>query len=350
MTQQTITGADQAAIVVTTINPPTASMQALVEGSSQHGCRLFIIGDEKSPADFALPGSHYADLQAQRVTPYRYANACPVRHYARKNIGYLMAIAEGARVIIETDDDNTPLEGFWQRRDAQLECRPVPGPGWINIYQYFSDATIWPRGLPLDAIHDAAPSLDSTEARPVYCPIQQGLADGNPDVDAIYRLTLPLPQHFEHAPAVAIGPGSWCPFNSQNTTTFPDAFPLLYLPYYCSFRMTDIWRSFVAQVICHVNGWSIGFHAATMFQDRNEHDLMRDFQDEVPGYTHNRQIMDTLSTLPLKPGAEHIPDNLRLCYQSLIDLGLVGNEEMPLLDCWLEDIQTAGAAGAAETA
>ena len=39
---------------------------------------------------------------------------------------------------------------------------------------------------------------------------------------------------------------------------------LLHLPAYCSFRMTYIWRSFVAQRIAAVNGSPMLFHKATV--------------------------------------------------------------------------------------
>ena len=84
--------------------------------------------------------------------------------------------------------------------------------------------------------------MDRLAVEQVDCPIQQGLADENPDVDAIYRLVLPLPVQFETGRRIALKRGVWSPFNSQNTAWWPDAFPLLYLPAYCSFRMTDIWR------------------------------------------------------------------------------------------------------------
>ena len=76
----------------------------------------------------------------------------------------------------------------------------------------------------------------------------------------------------------------------------------MYLPAYCSFRMTDIWRSFVAQRIASVNGWSVLFRAATVRQRRNPHDLLRDFRDEVPGYLANREICVALEALRLEPG------------------------------------------------
>ena len=65
----------------------------------------------------------------------------------------------------------------------------------------------------------------------VVSPIWQGLADRNPDIDAIYRLTQPLPVHFDKTKLrIALAEGSICPFNSQNTTWFREAFPLMYLP------------------------------------------------------------------------------------------------------------------------
>src|SRR5205807_7157091 len=126
------------------------------------------------------------------------------------------------------------------------------------------------------------------------CPIQQGLSDENPDVDAIYRMANPLPVLFDKANSVSLGKNSWCPFNSQNTTWFKEAFPLLYLPSYCSFRMTDIWRSFVAQRIAWTCGWSILFHQSTVRQDRNDHNLMTDFKDEISGYSNNALICKSL--------------------------------------------------------
>jgi len=182
------------------------------------------------------------------------------------------------------------------------------------------------------------------EPKTVRVPIQQGLADENPDVDAIYRLVLPLPFDFDKRLRVALGNGAWCPYNSQNTATYREAFPLLYLPAYCSFRMTDIWRSFVAQRIAWANGWSILFREATVVQDRNDHSLIKDFADEISGYLGNDRIRTILDALEIPAGVDAIPDALRVCYRALVDGALVGADELPLLDSWLEDFGTFGAA------
>lgn len=326
------------AVVVTSISPPNAILRAIAEGASKAGFDFTVIGDLKSPADFQLDGCDYYSVDRQRETQLRFAELCPTRHYARKNIGYLLAIRAGAPLILETDDDNYPRDGFWTERQKTITAPSLEKGGWVNVYRYFTDAMIWPRGLPLDEIQAEIGAFESLPTTESACPIQQGLADENPDVDAIYRLAFPLPQNFRRDRRVVLGPGSWCPFNSQNTAWWPEAYPLLYLPAYCSFRMTDIWRSFVAQRIAWANGWSILFHEPNVWQERNDHSLMRDFADEVPGYLNNRSICAELDALDLKAGVEALSDNLRRCYEMLTARGWVGIEELELLDAWIADL------------
>ncbi|MHC5060994.1 MAG: STELLO glycosyltransferase family protein [Planctomycetota bacterium] len=329
---------EKIAVIVTSIAGPNKVMQGLAKGCKERGYRFIVIGDQASPADFRLDGCDFYSLDRQVETGFKFAQLCPVRHYARKNIGYLIAIADGASVIIETDDDNIPYDDFWQLKSAGHSVNVVERAGWVNVYRYFTDANIWPRGMALEHINDEVPAFESLRSRDVFCPIQQGLADDNPDVDAIYRLTGPLPQKFRKDRRVALMDGSWCPFNSQNTTWWAEAFGLLYLPSFCSFRMTDIWRSFIAQRIAWVNGWGVLFGEPTMRQERNEHDLMRDFADEVPGYLNNSRLCEAIEPLSLSAGVEVISDNLRLCYEKLVEMALVGSKELDLVEAWNEDL------------
>ncbi|MGE0722743.1 MAG: STELLO glycosyltransferase family protein [Alphaproteobacteria bacterium] len=333
-----------AALVVTSISPPNAVLRALAMGAAAAGIPFHVVGDRKSPPDFALEDCRFHDLAAQAATGFRYAAAAPVGHYARKNVGYLLAIREGATVILETDDDNIPTDAFFAETSRRVDAAAVREAGWVNVYAYFADGPMWPRGLPLDAVANPPPPRERLAVESVDCPIQQGLADDNPDVDAIYRLILPLPVRFRDLPPVALGPGAACPFNSQNTRWWAPAFPLLYLPAHCSFRMTDIWRSFVAQRIAWANGWHVLFHAPTVRQERNAHDLMRDFADEVPGYLHNRGLMAALGAIDVDPGPAAIAGAMRRCYGALVAAGAVGAAELPLLDAWLDDLAAIGAA------
>jgi hypothetical protein len=67
--------------------------------------------------------------------------------------------------------------------------------------------------------------------------------------------------------------------------------------------------------------------------------LIRDFADEVPGYLHNSSIREALDALELSSGAENIPEAMRTIYGRLVEMGLVGPGELPLLDAWLEDLR-----------
>ena len=334
------------ALVVTSISAPNGVLRALAEGARARGVRFLVMGDTKSPAAFSLDGCEFHSVDSQRASGLRYAELCPTRSYTRKNIGYLMAMRDGARVIAETDDDNYPREAFWDERRRVVDGRRLTGGGWVNVYRYFSEAGMWPRGLPLEQVQKLVPAFESLPAGASDCPIQQGLADENPDVDAVYRLVAPLPQNFRADRRVVLGAGAWCPFNSQNTTWWADAFPLLYLPAHCSFRMTDIWRSFVAQRVAWTCGWNVLFHEPTVWQERNDHNLLRDFEDEVPGYLMNAKIGTALGALELEEGVEHLTDNLRRCYEALIVLGVVGAAELGLLDAWLEDVGSVMGSGA----
>jgi hypothetical protein len=325
-------------LVVTSIAKPNWILQSLAEGCRETNRRFIIIGDVPSPPDFHLDGCQFYNLEEQYQTEFKLARLCPTKHYARKNLGYLIALREGAPLIIETDDDNIPYAEFWNELRRHQSVPVVENGGWINVYRYFSEAEIWPRGLPLERIKDEIASFESLSVRDIDCPIQQGLADENPDVDAIYRLTAELPQSFRKDRRVALASGSWCPFNSQNTAWWPEAYPLLYLPAYCSFRMTDIWRSFIAQRIAWANNWGILFHEPTVRQERNEHNLLRDFKDEVPGYLNNSAICDRLANLQLAPGAEKIAENLRICYELLVSMALIDRRELDLVEAWTDDL------------
>lgn len=299
-----------------------------------------MIGDTKSPDTFELEGCDFWSVDRQLTMDAHLAKLLPTRHYGRKNLGYVLAIRDNAPAIIETDDDNFPKEGFFRFTGAEVNTDYISFEQgeWVNVYSHFSDTKIWPRGLPLEQIQQQNKPFSKIQKGTRHCPIQQGLADENPDVDAVYRLVCELPLDFKPGIQVALGKNAWCPFNSQNTVWYPEAYPLLYLPSYCSFRMTDIWRSFVAQRIAWENNWDLLFYSPTVWQERNEHNLLRDFADEVSGYLNNAAIAKALESLPLKPGKEHIGENLYKCYQKLVEMELVGKEELPLVEAWLKDI------------
>jgi hypothetical protein len=328
--------------VITTIQLPTPAVRALAVRLKPLSAPMIIIGDKKGPPSFDMEGAVFLGLQQQLESPYELARKLPVGHYARKNIGYLQAIQLGAACIYETDDDNEPL-AHWSPREEQVSVHDVADTGWVNVYRCFSKERIWPRGLPLDSLFksfDKQPEV-GPDAKNVRAPIQQGLANGSPDVDAVWRLVLDRPFDFDAGPSVLLRPGAWCPFNSQSTWWWPEAYPLLYLPSYCSFRMTDIWRSFIAQRCLWELGLGVVFHQAEVVQDRNEHDLMRDFNDEIPGYQRNRELAQVLADTRLDAGVGAIATNLRRCYEALVARSFFVAAELDLVAAWCDGLEQA---------
>ena len=243
-------------------------------------------------------------------------------------------MSKAADFIKETDDDNIPMATFWNLPSSPNLSIISEKNIWYNAYSHFSDfgAKIWPRGFPLEKINLQSLLIPSADAK-LKTLIYQGLANGNPDVDAVFRFTRNLPVNFIENEAIQLGKNVWCPFNSQNTLFLPKAFPLLYLPSTCTFRMTDIWRSFIAQRCLWEMNAGIAFHSATVFQERNEHSLLKDFEDEIPGYLGNEKIVTLLSNCNLKKDDIYV--NLTICYATLVQNGYFEKRELDILSQWI---------------
>ncbi len=336
-----------ATCVITSIFPPTASVASFA--ASPRFDAVVVVGDRKSPPEYSLEGVRFLSVANQEALPWSLLGTLPFNHYCRKMVGYLEAAAAGAEILFDTDDDNGLLDGcdgaIWSL-DCRHELRPGGDePCHLNVYRYFSEQPIWPRGLPLDRItaSHAEPPLLSEAPADARIGVWQGLANGDPDVDAIYRLTSNQPCTFLDRPAVSLPPGVVCPFNSQNTAFRRELLPLMYLPAYVTFRYTDILRGLVAQPVLWAAGLRLAFTPATVFQDRNAHDYLRDLESEVPMYLTGRRALE-IATATASP-ERGIPENLLAIYEALRQEGIVEERELQLLRLWLADCERALAAG-----
>ena len=79
-------------------------------------------------------------------------------------------------------------------------------------------------------------------------------------------------------------------------------------------------------------------HEPSVYQERNEHDLMKDFKDEVPGYLFNRRIAQLLQELPLQSGVANVSRNLYHCYEALVREQIFESRELPLVEAWINDM------------
>lgn len=324
--------------VVTTIQQPTDCIRKLADRLRKEGGELLIVGDRKGPFSYDQEGTLFFPIDDQTKLPFTLAEILPENNYMRKNLGYLVAMQSSAPCIYETDDDNMPGT-LWTMRSETVNAAEVSGMPWLNIFRSYTDEHIWPRGFPLEMLTDGA-TVNAAESKTsdVSSPIQIGISDNAPDVDALWRLVFNRPVTFRPGQNLWLKPGTWCPFNSQDTWWFPAAYPLMYLPSTCTFRMCDIWRGFVAQKCLWAMGKGIAFVGPTTVQDRNQHNLMHDFRDELPGYVGNLKLVAALESLTLDAAPESVPRNMRACYETMVDAGYLKPEELPMLDAWLNDV------------
>lgn len=346
--------------VVTTINYPTEAMLTLSEllsarfASSKSNAisedsEIFVVGDKKTPSNWNLPLTNYLSIEAQGASGAKLALSTPWNSYARKMLGYLEAIKSECEWIKETDDDNVPRSAFLGIPSRQVSARTTnsTNSGWINLYSGFTQRRIWPRGLPLQVLNDlflnpAVYSENLTSVSNVV--LYQALADGEPDVDALYRLTVEEESNikFDNEHPVLFPKNSYSPFNSQATSWHHTIFPLMYLPITCSFRMTDIWRSFIVQRILRDTEMNLVFVGAEVFQNRNPHNLLKDFEEEIEGYLGNEKLRQILEDTQLLGGPTNYRADLMSIYENLIVGGLLKKSELLSLENWLDDIHAAG--------
>jgi hypothetical protein len=331
------------AIVITTLDPSAAAISRW----SETGHPVVLIGDRRSAApNLRTANADWWPLDEQSAIDADLAAAIPTDHYARKNLGYVAALRRGADVIFETDDDNEPHPdnpGGWipQSWTATDELHAL-GPH-VNVYPNFlepavdADAPgtprIWPRGFPLSDL--GRESDPQRRTLPTACDVGvwQGLADLDPDVDAIHRIATRGATRFVHAAPAMLAPFNWCPFNSQATAWSRSAVDLAYLPSTVSMRWTDILRGYVAQRLLWERGARLGFVGPTVVQHRNAHDLVDDLAAEIEMYRHTPLAINTLASLDLR--ALPIDQHLRCAYQALAAVGVVDPSELEIVNTWI---------------
>jgi len=320
-------------IVITSIFPPT---EAVKKFSEIENVNVVVVGDKKSPISYDcknvdfLPVDTKLNSELEKVLPYN--------HYCRKMLGYLYSIQNGADIIYDTDDDNAPLNN-WKIPEFRGNINAVSSDdGFINIYKFYTKKRIWPRGFPLELINHSEKvySADKLVKKDVEIGVWQSIVNNDPDVDAIYRLTDNELIEFEQKEPISLDIGTACPFNSQATAFRKELFPLLYLPTTVTFRFTDILRGLIAPPIMWNAGYTLGFTAPNVVQERNDHNYLNDFQSEIPCYLLAQKVVN-IAKQSIKQD-DSVIKNLENVYRALSEVEIVKQEELTTLTAWMNDL------------
>lgn len=294
-------------IVCTSINAPSEAIQRFDEIPDW---TLIVVGDKKTPEPYELRNGHYMSPDEQVSVSKTLSDLIGWNSIRRRNFGFVLAHQWGAEVVATVDDDNIPLEGWGTELLVGKSCKvksysaqdPAFDPVGATSYEH-----LWHRGFPIQLLSTRDYSSWSEEV--ITPAVQAAFWNGDPDVDAICRM--------EHAPDCDFRAGDFPftsdvagPFNSQNTfldaRILPDYFVLPHVG-----RMDDIWASYFLQALGH----RVVYTAPSVYQDRNDHDLTEDFNEEVLGYSKNLQLVTALKDDPARI-AEFLPERTALAWEA----------------------------------
>ena len=108
--------------------------------------------------------------------------------------------------------------------------------------------------------------------------------------------------------------------------------PYTYLPSTVTFRFTDILRGYIAQRCFWAHDMHLGFSAANVYQERNEHDLSKDLDSEMIMYKCIDELIGILNDCKLSGDQK---ENLIIIYEQLAAHKIVELLELEILHRWL---------------
>lgn len=341
--------------VVTTIFAPSKAVQKV--GQLAGWC-LVIVADKKTPKDYLdlLNLSEKKDsifflsesLQMKMAVGDPFVSNTPWNHFGRKNIGYLYAIKHGAKIIFDFDDDNellTDPSGATVLPFAHNDFLRAVEVGVsslaFNPYPVMGAEDAWPRGFPLENIQDTSTrGVQSTAARiPLEdIAVVQLLANHDPDVDAIYRLTRKLPFDFlpeSKSNAILLATGKFAPYNAQATIHTQAGLWATYLPVTVPGRVSDIWRGYFAECLFSKLGLRIAFAPPRVTQIRNAHHYLADMEAEHDLYFKTGMLMEFLREWEPKNENAPLPAKMEMLWVALYERGYIELDDVLQIQEWL---------------
>jgi hypothetical protein len=273
-------------IVTTTIQAPT---EATLKFANMDGWQLIVVGDIKTPhEEYKKINCIYLHPDDQEKKYKEVSDTLGWRTIQRRNIGFIEAYNLGADVLATVDDDNIPYDNWGQNvyvgKTIEIDLYDTK----LNVADPLSVTNrndLWHRGYPLEYLSDKN-NVEYLGKSHRHVLIQSDLWDGDPDIDAICRLSKKPIVKFDITKPYGFTKQS--PFNSQNTFISREVLPYyMMLPYVG--RMDDIWGSYIVQQN-FVN--NVIYCPATVYQQRNVQDLVKNLENEIVGYRKTIELVN----------------------------------------------------------
>jgi len=285
-------------IITTTINSPTEATIKFCEIADKKDFTFVVIGDTKTPHDeyrkleIEYKNVTYLSPEQQTELYPELSEIIGWKTIQRRNIGFVYAYEKGADVVATVDDDNIPYD-IWG--DNIMVGQEMIVDLYENISCPYFDAIsttehndLWHRGFPIEYLQ-VKNNIEYKGQTTIIPLVQAEFWDGDPDIDAICRLSKkPIVKFNKFEPFTT---NQLTPFNSQNTFLHRSVLKnYSVFPY--TGRMDDIWGAYVMQ---HHHPNSVIFTQASVYQARNPQDLVKNLENEVIGYRNTLKLLENIN-------------------------------------------------------
>lgn len=345
-------------IIITTINVPTF-IDGICSNIQEHkhsDVGILVIGDKKTPDEtrsycqktekrYGIP-VEYLGIEDQLCVLAKHPDLLGLFPYNtpdRTILGGMLSYMRGSERVIAIDDDNYTTThdfiGFHSvvGTDAKLDLISNELQ-WFNVHSALIEERnipFFPRGYPWKQRKPEA-SEKTIVQDTVHVVVNQGLVLGDPDIDAISRLFWPITavgMSSEISPQFGLCPGTWSPFNYQNTALARDLVPCYYRPL-STMRNADIWTAYVFNKLAQHFGHVLAFGQPLVKQIRNAHDLWDDLDIELVNNRATDYLIDLLRKIELTRGSyfDALRELLSKCHTDLQQVRAIPSAEKDMIE------------------
>ncbi len=353
---------DKWSVVTTTFPLPDAIKQQV---KLQDGWCMVIVGGKKEVPPYNITRTHpnvvYLDGTAQNRMSERYKliTYLPWDHIGRKNVGYLYAIEHGARTVWDIND-GVVLNNYTNTHGLPT-VPPILGKMVDVLIPNTEEAVLfnpyhirvaprspcWTRELPQLNVKDSHSNsirgyLDSLPVESIG--IIHFLANQTPDVD-LCRLKMHMPFNFDQTrrDSVMVPKESITPFISQATLFQYQSLWMLLLPVSVTDRLSDIWRSFIAQRLV----WELKnpqyflLSAPLVNRSWNSNNTSYLNINETAG-RHNRSLILIRFLHKWKPSSRDLMSMIEELWIALHERNFIDLQDVALIRFWLQALAMMG--------
>ena len=274
-------------IATSTINKTTETLKRF---DKYKNCKLIIALDKKSKKLTGLKNSIILSTDYQSKKWPKLSRLVEWNCIQRRNFAILEALERGATQIALIDDDNIPYPNWFKINLLNNKISAQKYTLNKNIFDPIgltNHKNLWHRGFPLEYVKNRIYKKSKIKKN-IQFDIQAGFWNGDPDIDAVCRMINRPECKFEKE-IFPFYTDQVTPFNSQNTIIKSEVFKDYFLFPHIG-RMDDIWASFYVTS----KNYKAIYVEPTVYQQRNVHDLLKDFKQEIIGYTNSSKLVDEI--------------------------------------------------------